>query len=428
MRVSSQRTALLTCGVALWAATAVGQTLPPGPLTRETVERMALERHPAVARAAARVRVAQGQERQAGLWPNPVIGYAAEEVSGGPVNRGGEHGVFVEQTVPLGGKLRLRKAVLTEAISYAEASADVAQVAVRTAARARFADALVASHRVRVRERLLTLAEEAVVVSRQLFNTGAADEPDVLASENERQRAGQAVVEARNAEAAAFRRLGVAMGLSGLEPRPLAQDDPAAVPDLARDAVWTAIKAGSPMLAVARKAVDRADAEVVRERREPFPDLVVRGGPLYNRELLEPNLQPVGWEAQLQVGITVPLFDRNQGGIAASVAAGEAARAELRQVELVLEDAFASSYETYLTSFRAAERYRDEIVPRAEKALALYLASYQQMAAAYPQVLLAQRTLIQSVDEYLAALSTTWREAVRLEGLLADADMEAVGR
>jgi outer membrane protein, heavy metal efflux system len=40
------------------------------------------------------------------------------------------------------------------------------------------------------------------------------------------------------------------------------------------------------------------------------------------------------------------------------------------------------------------------------------------MAAAYPQVLIAQRNLFQVHDEYLTALVDTWRSAVEIEGLL----------
>ena len=64
--------------------------------------------------------------------------------------------------------------------------------------------------------------------------------------------------------------------------------------------------------------------------------------------------------------------------------------------------------------------YRDEVAPRADESHRLFLARYQEMAAAYPQVLIAQRTLFRFTEEYLDALSAGWRAAILLEGLLLD--------
>jgi cobalt-zinc-cadmium efflux system outer membrane protein len=42
---------------------------------------MALKNNPTLAEAAAEVRAAEGRQLQAGLYPNPVVGYAGEEIS-----------------------------------------------------------------------------------------------------------------------------------------------------------------------------------------------------------------------------------------------------------------------------------------------------------------------------------------------------------
>ena len=48
----------------------------------------------------------------------------------------------------------------------------------------------------------------------------------------------------------------------------------------------------------------------------------------------------------------------------------------------------------------------------------MYAANFRQMAASYPQVLAAQRSLIQLEDDYVGQLITAWRAAVEMEGLL----------
>src|SRR5277367_1898260 len=78
-------------------------------LRLEDLERMALAASPAIAQSAAETHAAAGLARQAGAYPNPVIGASGDHVAGGPVLRGGELGGFVEQRIVTGGKLGLSR-------------------------------------------------------------------------------------------------------------------------------------------------------------------------------------------------------------------------------------------------------------------------------------------------------------------------------
>jgi cobalt-zinc-cadmium efflux system outer membrane protein len=55
------------------------------------------------------------------------------------------------------------------------------------------------------------------------------------------------------------------------------------------------------------------------------------------------------------------------------------------------------------------------MIPRATRAYQLYLAKYQQMGAAYPQVIVSQRTLFQLQAGYINALQQVWMTAIALE-------------
>jgi outer membrane protein, heavy metal efflux system len=75
------------------------------------------------------------------------------------------------------------------------------------------------------------------------------------------------------------------------------------------------------------------------------------------------------------------------------------------------------------------QQYKAEILPRAEQAYQSYQTSYQQMAAAYPQVLIAQRTLFQLEGDYVAALENAWQSALLIRGFgLRDGLAEASDR
>jgi len=50
------------------------------------------------------------------------------------------------------------------------------------------------------------------------------------------------------------------------------------------------------------------------------------------------------------------------------------------------------------------------------------------MAAAYPQVLVAQRTLFQVTDEYIQAAETAWMASLQLQGRLLEGGLDAPTR
>ncbi len=413
------------------AARATSQAATP-PLTLELLEKMAVANHPTLRQAEAQIAASRGRARQAGTFPNPIVGYTGEEISFGPVIRGGEHGFFVEQQIPLGGKLGRGREVFLREADEAQVIAALQRQRVLTTVRVVFYETLLAERRVAVNERLGQLADEAVTVTWQLFNVGAADRPDSLESEVEARRARLRLEAARNRRFAKWRELAAAVADPSLQPQPLAGTIEASIPELERDEALREVMERSPELSAARASVERARAVVYRSRRETFPDLFLRGGLGYNRELLEitggSEPSPVGWEGQIEAGLSIPLFNRNQGAIAAALSEQSRAEAEVQRIELVLESRFSGVFEHYLTALRSSETYRAEVLPRAEEAYGLYLARYREMGAAYPQVLVAQRSLFELSDEYLETLDEAWRAALAVQGLLATDGLAAPPR
>ena len=77
------------------------------------------------------------------------------------------------------------------------------------------------------------------------------------------------------------------------------------------------------------------------------------------------------------------------------------------------------TFADYLTALRATEEYRTNLLTRAEEAYRLYLARYKEMAASYPQVLIAQRSLMQLTEESLVQAERLWTSVVRLDTMLS---------
>ena len=79
----------------------------------------------------------------------------------------------------------------------------------------------------------------------------------------------------------------------------------------------------------------------------------------------------------------------------------------------------------YLSNQTQAARYKNEMIPRATRAYQLYLTKYQQMGAAYPQVLVSQRTLFQLQVGYIHALENVWMNAIALENYTLTSGLSA---
>lgn len=416
------RRILNTAGLtALILAPVLGQRAPEAMLSLEDLERLALERNPTVGQARAAVAAAAGAARHAGLYPNPVISAVGDEIARGPVIRGGELGGGFQQRIVTAGKLGLSRKVAERDRAIAEETARAQQQRVLNAVRTLYYQALSEQYRIAVRTNLSTLAEEAVRVSKELGNVGQADQPDLLAADVEAERIQIELVDAVNRQERTWRQIAAVINDPVLRPTLIA-GDLENVPRLNTEQALEAIYAESPELRAATIGVSRTETALTRAKKEPIPDLLVSGGIRYNRELLSDTglSRPVGIEGFFDVGIQIPIFNRNQGAVAAARAEVDRATLEVQRVKLSLRFRFAEVYREYATALTRADRYRQEILPKAQKAYELYLNNFRQMAGAYPQALIAQRNLFQLQDAYVDALMIVWQRSVEIRGMLLD--------
>jgi cobalt-zinc-cadmium efflux system outer membrane protein len=426
--------AALCCGLTPGAALAQQPqpaTAPRPTLTLADLERMALEGNPTLAQAEAAVRAAEGRRVQAGLMPNPVVGYNGEEFAYRAFGDKSEHIAFFEQTFPLGGKLRKSRAVAAQEKLQAEQSSVAQRQRILNAVRVLYYQALGAQQLVEVRTELARLAGEAVKITGELFNVGQADRPDAAQINIEAERAALDLIMAENERDQVWQQLAAVVGNPFLKPSRLAGALDEKPPALDQTELLDQLLANSPEIKRAQLGVERARAALARAKAEVAPDLFVRGGIGYNRELLEREIalnRRTGPESQVEIGIRIPLFNRNQGGIAAANAELDMAEREVRRVELLLRARFASTYRTYLNALRVATQYEQRIVPQAQSAYDMYSSNFRRMAAAYPQVLIAQRTLFQVRVEYVEALVHVWQNAIQLRGYLLAGALDAPAR
>lgn len=399
----------------------------------EDLEAMAVQRNPTLAQAEAAIRAAEGRRRQAGLFPNPVAGYFLEEFAFRAPGETAEQGAFIEQTIPLGGKLSKARRVFEREKDQAVILAEAQRLRVTNSIRVLYYETLGAQRLVELRDDLSQLAREAVDITKELSNVGQADRPDQLEIEIEAERAEIDFLRAQNDWSRSWRTLAAMVGNPNLSPARLAGSPEEDLVALDETQLLGTLLQQSPDMRVAQAGVERARAVLARARAERIPDLFLRGGLGYNYERFEPVTPSVsgqrkGLEGRLEVGVNVPIFNRNQGGIAAAEAELAIAERDLERLQLVLRSRFAAGFREYRNAQQMVERYRTQVVPRAREAYRTYLINFRQMAAAYPQVLIAQRTLFQVEVEYARALIQLRESAVGLRGFLLEGGLDPLSR
>jgi outer membrane protein, heavy metal efflux system len=393
-------------------------------ITLEELQQMALQNNPTFAQSAANVQAAEGRKKQSGLYPNPTVGYQGEQIRGGSFH-GGEQGFFIQQDIVLNGRLGLNRTISDQELKQAETEAEEQKVRVFTNVRMSYIQALAAQQTLELRQNLSKLADDAVQTSHQLANVGQADAPDVLESEVEAQQADLAVTLAEQNQQRIWKALSAVVGNVRL-PLMRLEGKLEDTPPVNADELVEKIANDSPAVRIAEIGVKRAEASLARAKRESIPDLQIRGGMEQNGELLsEPSGKPVGLQGFADVGVRIPIFNRNQGNVATANADVERARREVERVKFVLRERAASVVQNYTFSQTAVDRYKNQMIPRAQKAYEMYAKKYREMAAAYPQVLIAQRTLMQLEVSYITALETFGTSSVSLQSYLLTDGLEA---
>ena len=390
----------------------------PASLSLVEVEQLALANNPAVARAAAVVRAARGRWVQAGLPPNPTIGYRGEEIGAG--GSAGMQGGFVGQEFITGGKLGLNRAVVAQEIRAAEQRLAAAQRSVLTDVRLTYYEALLAQRRLELTGELVEISQQAVEASRRLLEVGDIPRVGLLQTEVEAQSTLILRRRAENELDAAWRRLTSVTGLPQMQRTHLAGDLENMTIILDFQQQLARLLAESPETAEAVAEVARACWALERAYAEVVPDVSTQAAVLYNDGTGDTV-------AGVQVSLPLPLWNRNQGGIQEASQEVVAARRNVDRVELSLRERLAAAFRQYADARYQVGMYFGEILPKARETLDLVATGYEAGEVGYLDLLAAQRTYFQTTLAYIDALRDLWQATLQIEGMLLSGSLQEGG-
>lgn len=399
------------------------ETVPtpsPTTLTLAELEQLALAGNPSLRRAAAMVAAARGNALQAGLPPNPGVGYEGQQLGSGGLAE--QHGVIFSQEIIRGGKLRLDRAVADRDRVRLDQEFAAQQQRVLTDVRVAFYQVLLAQRQIAVTQDLMNISQRGAEAVDGLFRANEVGRTDILQAQLESENAQMLSQNARHRMDAAWRSLAAIIGDPTLPPRELTGDLTAAPLELTFEAALGRLLSQSPEIAAATAVVERARLALERQRVEPTPNVDLAG-------VVNVIDNGIGGRTDGGVAVSVPLpiFNRNQGGIARACHELIAAREALAQLQLDLQNRLAPVFEQYSNARNQVRRYDEVILPAARESLELMQRMYGAGETTYLSLLMAQRTYSQTNLNYLDAVRSLRIAEIQIDGLLLSGSLQAGG-
>lgn len=384
----------------------------------------ALAGSPALRGAGAVQQAVRGDALQARLRPNPDLSAVVENFGGfgGTGNlRGGraiQTTVGASQRIELGGKRGARIGLAGEANTVAGLDFTLARLDLARDVVTALADAVASARLVDIELERARLAEETVRVARGRVEAGRDPLVQQRRAEVTRTTALIASERARREAEVSLRTLTVLLGIPQVQlaPRqPWFDEVRPSRPELARATLAGANQeslADNPDLARLDAVVVQRRANLMLQRANAVPDVTVQG---YVRRVEESR------ETAFVAGVAVPLpiFDRNQGGIARAQAELLQAEVETERGRLAIMASLTTAERRLDLARRSAQALRTEAVPAAEQAARFATGGFAAGKFTYLEVLDAQRALSDvraQLNDALREFHTRRAETERLRG------------
>lgn len=377
----------------------------PG-MTVEQFETLALQNNPTIAELVATTQKAAGFKTQVSLRANPTVGYQAVQLADQGTD---QHTFFISQTIVTANKLALNRSVLNENLRAQLFHLEAQKYRVATDIRVKFYDALAAQRRVQLIEDFQTVSDKAVELSELRKQAEEGSQLDVVQAKVLKNEIDLQLRQARIRFDAAWRELVAFAGTPQIAPTYLEGELPRNETPMDWNSVAADIVVSNPEYQAAQARVTRARALICRHEVQPIPNLDVSLGSGYDNGTDNGLIN-------LQVGAPIPVFNKNQGNIAAARAEFLRAAREVERIENAIKARLANAAGDFDASLAAVEEYSNQILPNAQEGLDLAEIAYKAGETSYVQVLIAQRTYFETNLQYIAAQELLGQARARIDG------------
>jgi cobalt-zinc-cadmium efflux system outer membrane protein len=352
----------------------------PATLTYQQALDLATSRNLGVDAARRARTIREAGIRVAGQRPNPNASFE--------ISRDTPHeSVVFDLPIELGGKRARRLDLAKEELTLADVDVQAELRAVRRELRQSFYSVIAADERVRLAESLLDIARRVLDAAQARFETGAAPRLDALQAELGVARAETDLDLARGTRAFEQARLNGVLNLPPQQALVLAGTLSDGLTTIAYEqALGLALTSNVDLVALDRQiAIEERRINLLRAERTPTPIFSVSG--LFNN----PPDFTVGQAAG--VSVELPLFSRNQGQIAQSIATTTQLRGRRDATRRTIENAVYGTIARIDAGRRQLGSFEQRLVPTATTLQELAEESYRAGRTSVLGVLDAQRSL-----------------------------------
>jgi cobalt-zinc-cadmium efflux system outer membrane protein len=393
------------------------------PLALADLQRLALASSPLLRAAVSDVEAARGAARQAGLPPNPTIGFESDNVNTG--GTAGYQGGFIDQVIKTGNKLKVQQAAALMDLRNAELALKRARFDLASQVRANYFAVLVAQENVKVTKALLRFTNEAYKIQVEIVKgEGDAAPYEPMQLRVLSNQAAGALLFARNRYTAAWKQLASTLGLPGMPPTALAGRIDSGIPVFDYEKALARVLSQHTDVETAENTIQKARYNLRLAQLMPIPDVDVRV--IVQKDFTAPPFQIVHG---VQVGVPVPIWDRNQGNIAQAQANLLHAIEEPHRVRADLTSRLAEAFERYDDNRKLLALYRDQILPDQVRVYRGIYLRHQEFpdVVTFGDVVTAQQTLAQAITTYVQTLQLQWTAIVDVANLLQTSDLFNLG-
>ena len=395
---------ILGAGV-LWVAASAAQAQP---LTLDSALQTAFANNPDLAAAQWEIDIAEGGRQQAGLIPNPVASWDAEDTR----RDTRVTTVKLSQTLELGGKRGARIDVASRAQDAAALGLEQRRNLLRAEVIDSYYGALRAQERLELAQRSMALAERGLVVAKGRVTAGRSSPVEATRAQVQLSEIRLELNRAQIGLSDAYRRLAASTGNATPDFQSVAALRQPATP-LPASAQLLARLEQTVELRLAELQIQQSEAGVGLEKAQRIPDLDVSIGSQYDAGARE-RVNVVG------VSMPIPLFNRNQGNVLAASRRADQARDLRNAAELRLRTETRQALDLWQAANTEVLAFNQQILPAAQSAVDAATRGFEMGKFNFLDVLDAQRTLIAARNQYLTATAQATDAWVRIERIYGD--------
>ena len=280
---------------------------------------------------------------------------------------------------------------------------------------------LVDRERIGIEREILEFTQQLFQIAQERYQAGEEPRTSVIVAKAELATARQRLVQTWISYVRTLRNLGATLGWEDDAPPQPAGDLEDALSIPTKAVLLEKAYEEDPQLAVLEARVEQARAELALEERKVWPN------PVFGIGWEGENFGATEVENKLRfvIGVPLPLWDRNQGEIAAAQTRTSIFLQAIENRKEVLKSLVLKQAEAVQSAYKQAQIYEEEVLPALQEQLELLQEGFQLGELSLLDVMNARDRLLAVQRQYLDALEDYFVAVSELEELLGTSIWES---